>query len=161
MVSLLYIRGSVLDADGKGGVTRRQSMVTERGNTCRRGMTRVNARGGKEGGRKKPSTWNGFSLLGRSICILLLRLASFGATSRPLSRLGRWSGLGFPASSCIFSGIGGTRRSSPAVDSGVRTFVVVVVDFGNVLIVSKLLVQKSGGGAICRSVCAGKSIKGR
>ena len=92
---------------------------------------------------KRPSMCDGFSLLRRSVSILLLGLASLGATSRPLSRLWRWSGLGFPGGDCILGDIGGTRRSSAAIDSRVRAF--VGGDFGNVLIVSELLVQKSRG----------------
>jgi len=87
---------------------------------------------------KRPSMCDGFSLLRRSISMLLLGLASLGATPRSLSRLWRWSGLGFPGGDCILCGIGGTCRSSAAIDSRVRAF--VGGDFGNVLIASELLV---------------------
>jgi len=93
---------------------------------------------------KKRSMCDGFSLLRRGVNVLLLGLASFGATSRPLSRLGRWSGLGFPGGDCILGDIGRTRRSSAAIDSRVGAF-VGRGDFGNDLIVGELLVQKSRG----------------
>ena len=139
MVLLSYIHGCVLDADGKGEVTRRQSMVTELGDACRRGMTGLNTREGKEDGRKKLSMRDGFCpLLEWNAWSLLLRLASFGATPWPLSGLGGWGGLGFPCGCHIFRYIGRTRRCHPAIDSGVRAF--VSGDFGNVLIARELLV---------------------
>ena len=75
--------------------------------------------------------------------MFLLGLASLGATPRPLSRLWRWSGLGFPGGDYILGDICGTRRSSAAIDSRVRAF--VGRDFGNVLIASELQAQKSRG----------------
>jgi hypothetical protein len=85
--------------------------------------------------------YDGFSFLGRSVYILLLRLASFGATSRPLSGLRGWSGLRLPGG-CVLGHIRWTGRRG-AIDGGVRTF--IGVDFANVLIASELLVQESKG----------------
>jgi len=120
--------------------TRRQSMVTELGNTGRCGTTRVNI--GEETGREgDQSASDRFALLGWSVYILLLRLASFGATSRPLSRLRGWSGLRFSGGGgYILSHIGWTRGGG-TVDGGVRAF--IGVGFANGLVVSKLLVQES------------------
>ena len=91
--------------------------------------------------------------------MFLLGLASLGATPRPLSRLWRWSGLGFPSGDYILGDICGTRRSSAAIDSRVRAF--VDGDFGNVLIGSELLVQESRGETMHRSVHGEKSGRGR
>jgi len=46
VVSLLYIYGSTLDADGKNGVTRRQNTVTRLWNTCEHGTRGLNVREG-------------------------------------------------------------------------------------------------------------------
>ena len=61
MVSSLYIYGSMLDADGNDGVTRRQNTVTRLWNTCEHGTRGPNVRegspeagnNGKEVGNKK------------------------------------------------------------------------------------------------------------
>ena len=83
----------------------------------------------------------GFSFLGLSVCILLLRLASFRATSWPLSRRRGWSGLGFSSGGGTLCHGGRTRRGGAVtVDGGVRTF--VGVKFASVLVVSQLLVHE-------------------
>lgn len=88
------------------------------------------------------SMYGGFSLLGRGVCILLLRLASFRTTSRPLSRWRRWRGLRFSGYGCTLGCICGTCRSG-AIHSRVRT--LIGVDLSNALAVSELLVQESRG----------------
>jgi len=91
------------------------------------------------------------TLFGWSIYILLLRLASFGATPRPLSGLRGRSGLGFPSGGGGGGGgrtlghVGRTHRSGTTVDSRVRTF--VGADFAHGWIVSNdLLVHEPVGG---------------
>jgi len=95
-----------------------------------------------------------WTLFGWSIYILLLRLASFGATPRPLPGLRGRSGLGFPSGGGGGGGggdgrtlghVGRTRQSGTTVDSGVRTF--VGIDFAHGVIVSnELLVHKAIAG---------------
>lgn len=84
------------------------------------------------------------SLLGWSVRVLLLRLASFGATSRSLSRL-RWRrGLKLSCGGrrCALGQVGRTGRSGTTIDSRVRTF--IGVNFANGRIVrDKLLVHES------------------
>lgn len=87
----------------KNGVTRQQSMVTGLlGSTRNHGTTGLNIREGSPEEVKKTTikSWSmhdRFPLFGWSVCVLLLRLASFGATPRPLSGLRGWSGLGLPS----------------------------------------------------------------
>jgi len=93
---------------------------------------------------------NGFSFLGWSLCILLLCLASFGATSRPLSGLRGWSGLRLASSGCTLGHIC-RARGSGTIDSGMRAFIdvdlasVLIIVAAVVVVINKLLlVQESG-----------------
>ena len=91
---------------------------------------------------ERQSVCGRFSFLWWSVCILLFRLASFRTTSRPLSRLRRWSGLRLPGCSGTFGHISRTCRSG-AIDGRVRPF--IGGDFADVLIACELLVQESNG----------------
>jgi hypothetical protein len=125
-------------------------MVTGLWNTCGRGTRGLNIReGGSPEITVKKTTIKGRSmhdrctLFGWSVCILLLRLASFGATPRPLSGLRGRSGLGLPSGGWAL-GHGGTRRGGTSIDSGVRTFIGVNFAHGRIGD-NDLLVHKSGG----------------
>jgi len=84
------------------------------------------------------------TLFGWSIYILLLRLASLGATPRPFSGLRRRSGLGLPSGGWTLGHVGRARRDGTTIDSGMRTF--IDVGFANGWIISdELLVHKSVG----------------
>lgn len=84
------------------------------------------------------------TLFGWSIYILLLRLASLGATPRPFSGLRRWGGFGLPSGGRTLGHVGRARWGGTTIDSGMRTF--ISVGFANGWIVSdELLVHKSVG----------------
>lgn len=88
MVLLLYVHGCVRDADGKGEVTRRQSMVTERGNACRRGITRLNVREGKDDPKSRQCAMGSPSLGGASTFFFFVLLP----LGRPLGLFPGWGG---------------------------------------------------------------------
>ena len=141
-----------MDADGKDGVTRQQNMVTGLWNTCKHGTRGLNVREGsprqeimvKKMIIKSWSVYDRCTLFGRSVYILLLRLASLGATPRSFSGLRRRSGLGLSSDDWALGHVGRTRRSGTTVDSGVRT--LIGVDFANGWTIgNKLLMHKSVG----------------
>ena len=94
---------------------------------------------------KSQSVHDRFSLFGCNIRVLLLRLASFGATPRPLARLRGRRSIRLSSSGCILGHVCGGRRST-TVDSGMRTLIGVDFADGRV-VVDKLLVHKSEGSA--------------
>ena len=138
MRNYYYIYGSILDADGKVYKT------TEHGDRTREYRQVWYNESGYRRGDEDRSAYDSFALLRWSVYVLLLRLASFGATPRPLSRLRGWSGLRFSGGGgCVLGHIGGTRGGG-TVDGGVRP--LIGVNFTNGLVVSELLVHESEGG---------------
>jgi hypothetical protein len=85
-----------------------------------------------------------FPFFGLNVRILLLRLASLGAASRPLSRRWRWSGLGSCGGGCILNHNISRNWGSGSVDSRVRAFIRAGFWYGRID-AGNLLVHESKG----------------
>lgn len=108
---------------------------------------------------KSRSLHDRLSLFGWRFYVLLLRLASFGATSRPLSGLRGWGSLGLGGGGGCTLGHGCRTGRSGAIDSRVRTFVGVGLwhgrgDIGNLLVhkseESERWINQHDVGILCR-----------